>query len=70
MRAAMLRLASEPDLRIRMREHNASTKPCVSWPEVLTLHENVYAIAVARASRQQTSGPSRRTGSPVTNGSG
>lgn len=50
MTEAMTRLARDPALRRHMREHNATTRPPVSWPEVLTLHDHVYALATANAS--------------------
>ncbi|MGB3829902.1 MAG: glycosyltransferase family 4 protein [Ornithinimicrobium sp.] len=50
-----LRLARDPDLRRRIHEHNAATRPPVAWPEVLTLHDNAYTVAGARTSTSHTS---------------
>lgn len=49
MLQTVLGLARDPALRRRIREHNAHTRPPVAWPEVLTLHDHVYALATAGA---------------------
>jgi glycosyltransferase involved in cell wall biosynthesis len=54
MRDAILRLAVDPALRVRMREHNATTAPPMTWPAVLSLHDRVYERALTRSARSRT----------------
>jgi glycosyltransferase involved in cell wall biosynthesis len=48
MVAALVRIASDDDLRTRIAEHNQSVDPDEAWPHVLALVETAYADAATR----------------------
>lgn len=52
-----LTLARDAELRRRIHAHNTATRPPVAWPEVLTLHEHVYAVAAGRRSTPRRTTP-------------
>lgn len=48
---ALVALASDRALRDGIAHHNATTVPSMAWPAVLLQHDEVYALASARARR-------------------
>jgi glycosyltransferase involved in cell wall biosynthesis len=46
MAAALARLATDPAMRSRMREHNLRHEPAQDWPRVAALAEAEYARAL------------------------
>ena len=51
MAAALARLATDGDLRGRMRAHNLGQPPAQDWPRVADLAEAEYARALGAAVR-------------------
>lgn len=47
MVAAALELAVCPSTRLKIREHNSTTEPAMSWDRVLERHEEIYERAMA-----------------------
>ena len=47
MVAAALELAVCPPTRLKIREHNSTTEPAMSWDRVLERHEEIYERAMA-----------------------
>jgi glycosyltransferase involved in cell wall biosynthesis len=52
MVSCITRLASTPAMLHRMRDHNANTEPAMSWTDVLSRCEDLYATATAAAPRR------------------
>jgi phosphatidylinositol alpha 1,6-mannosyltransferase len=48
MAEAMVRLALEDDLRIRMQRHNTDSEPAQIWPNVLQDVADAYQVAIAQ----------------------